>query len=54
MINMHGARTQERENSVRQTVTQAMERPDGILLVNKPANMTSAAVVSRLKRLPGV
>ncbi|MBA2879764.1 tRNA pseudouridine55 synthase [Desulfosalsimonas propionicica] len=54
MISMHGARTQERENSVRQTVTQATDRPDGILLVNKPANMTSAAVVSRIKRLPGV
>jgi tRNA pseudouridine55 synthase len=53
MINMHG-RTQEPENSVRQTVTRDAERPDGILVVNKPANMTSAAVVSRIKRLPGV
>ncbi|MBS0012408.1 MAG: tRNA pseudouridine(55) synthase TruB [Desulfobacterales bacterium] len=54
MITMHSGRKQDPENRVHQKIAQAADRPDGIVVVNKPANMTSAAVVSRLKRLPGV
>jgi tRNA pseudouridine55 synthase len=53
-MEMHDTRPQHQHPEARQPEWQAPELADGILVVNKPADMTSAGVVNRIKRLPGV